>query len=103
MHAYTDALMIVRMKLGTDLQDELAGMLETDGPDAFKKELMRVSKGGMNRGVPKGVYIILRTTFDKRYKPDVELYKKLTELAKAENMKLDEYCKRVLKEHAKSV
>jgi len=100
---YTDALMIARMKLGTDLQDKLAEVLETEGPDAFKKELMRVSKGKMKRGVPKGVYVVLRTSFDKRYKPDVELYEKLNELAEANNMKLDEYCKWVLTEHVKSV
>ena len=100
---YTDALMIARMKLGTDLQDKLAEVLETEGLNAFKKELARVSKGKMKRGAPKGVYIILRTTLDKRYKPDIELYEKLNELAEAKNMKLDEYCKRVLTEHAKSV
>jgi ParB-like chromosome segregation protein Spo0J len=100
---YTDALMIARMKLGTDLQDKLATVLETEGPDALKRELMRVSKGKMKRGVPKGVYIILRATLDKRYKPDVELYEKLTELAEAKNRKLDEYCKWVLTEHVKSV
>jgi len=46
---------------------------------------------------------VLRTTFDKRYKPDVELYEKLNELAEAKNMKLDEYCKWILTEHVKSV
>jgi ParB family chromosome partitioning protein len=100
---YTDALMIARMKLGADLQDELAEVLETEGPDALKRELMRVSKSGMRRGVPKGAYLVLRATFDKRYKPDVELYEKITELAKAKNMKLNEYFKRVLTEHARSV
>ena len=91
------------MELGTDLQDELAEVVETEGPDALKRELMRVSKGKIKRGVPKGVYIVLRTTFDKKYKPDVELYEKLAELAEAKNMKLDEYCKWVLTEHVKSV
>jgi len=100
---YTDALMIARMKLGTDLQDKLAQVLEKEGPDALQKELTRLSKGKMKRGVPKGVYVVLRTTFDKRYKPDVELYEKLSELAETKNMKLDEYCKWVLTEHAQSV
>ena len=100
---YSDALMIAGMKLGTDLQDKLAEVLETEGPDASKKGLIRISKGKMKRGVPKGVYIVLRTTFDKRYKPDVELYERLTELVKAKNMKLDEYYKWILTEHAKSV
>lgn len=100
---YTEAMKLARMKLGETLQDELAEVLENEGPEAFERELVRVSKGKKKRGVPKGVYIILRTTFDKRYKPDVELYEKLIELAKAKNMKLDEYCKRVLTEHVKSV
>ncbi len=100
---YTDALMVARMKLGTDLQDSLAEVLETEGADAFKEQLARFSKGKMKRGTPKGVYIVLRTTFDKRYKPDIELYEKLNELAKAKNMKLDEYGKWVLIEHVKSV
>ncbi len=101
--SYTDALMIARMKLGTDLQDKLAEVLETEGLDAFKKEVKSISKGGTKRGVTKGVYIVLRTTFDKRYKPDVELYEKLTELAKAKNVKIDAYCKWALTEHVKSV
>jgi ParB family chromosome partitioning protein len=100
---YTDALRIARMKLGTDLQDKLAEMLETEGPVAFKRELARLSKGGSKKGFSRGVYTILRITFDKRYKPDAELCEKITELSKAENMKLDEYCKWVLTEHVKSV
>jgi len=100
---HTDALKICRMKLGTDLQDKLAEVLETDGLDTLKKEIAKLSKSGMKQGVPKGVYIILRTTFDKRYKPDIELYEKLNEFAKAKNMKLHEYCKWVLTEHVKPV
>ena len=41
---YTDALMIARMELGTDLQDELAELLETEGSVAFMKELERLSE-----------------------------------------------------------
>jgi len=100
---YTDALMIARMELGIDLQDKLAEVAEIEGPDALKKEVLRISKGKKKRGIPKGVYITMRTTFDKRYKPDVELYEKLTKLAEAKNMKLDEYCKWVLIEHANPV
>jgi ParB-like chromosome segregation protein Spo0J len=100
---YTDALLIARMGLGTALQDELAEVLETKGLDVFKKELARFSKGKMKRSVPKRVYMVIRTTFDKRYKPDVELYEKLTELAEVKNMKLGECCKWVLTEHLKSV
>lgn len=100
---YTEAMKLARIKLGETLQDHLAEVLENEGPEAFERELIRVSKGKKKRGVPKGAYIILRTTFDKRYKPDVELYEKLIELTETKNMKLEEYCKWVLTEHIKSV
>jgi len=91
------------MELRTDLQDKLAEVVETKGSDTFKRELIRFSKGEMKRGVPKAVYIVLRIIFDKRYKPDIELYEKLDELAKAKNTTSDEYCKDVLKEHIGAV
>lgn len=99
---YTDALHIARMKLGTEFQDELAEILEKEGIEAFKKELSRVATGKMKRGIPKDVYIILRTTFDKRYPPDLTLYEKLSKLAEKKKMKVDAYAKWVLAEHVKS-
>lgn len=99
---YTDALMVAREKFGEELQDELVQVLETEGKEEFKKELARVTAGRMKRGIPKGVYIILRTTFDKRYKPDVETYEKLTRLAEAKKMDVDTYAKWVLSEHVKT-
>ena len=59
--------MVARMKLGKELQDKLAEVLEAEGHKAFKNELLRATRGEMKRGIPKGVYIMLRTTFDKRY------------------------------------
>lgn len=98
---YTDALKLARLHLGKAKQDELADVLETEGPDAFWSELAKVTVG-RRRGIPRGKYIILRATFDKRYKPDLELYEKLSKLAEAKGMKVDEYCKWVLTEHAKT-
>lgn len=100
---YTDALKLARLKLGEAMQDKLAEVLKTDGLDAYKSELVRVSVGKIKRGIPKGVYIILRTTFDKRYKPDVELYERLSELAKSKKMQVDEYVKDILREHLKLI
>lgn len=100
---FTDAIHVARMELGKDLQDELAEVAKTEGLQAFKKELLRVAGGKMKRGLPKGVYIVLRTTFDKRYNPDLELYKRLESLAKTKDMKIDEYCKWVLNEYVKTV
>ena len=99
---FTDGLYLARMKLGTELQDKLAEVAETDGMEAFKKELVKVAGPGRRRGLPPGVYTILRITLDKRYKPDVELDEKLTELAKIKGMEKEKYCIEVLREHVKA-
>ena len=98
---YTDALRLAKMNIGQLKQDELAQILEKEGAEAFKKELERLAKKKLKRGTPKGKYIILRTTLDKMYQPDMELYEKLKRLAENKKMKLDEYCKHVLTEHVK--
>lgn len=100
---YSDARQILRMGLGTELQDKLAEILETDGLEAFKNEVARIPTGKMKRGIPKDIYIILRTTFDRRYKPDIALYEKISKLAETKKMKVDEYTKWVLSEHVKSL
>lgn len=100
---YTDALHLARLKLGEAKQDELAEILEKEGLDAFNKAVERISAGkGLKRGIPKDVYYILRVTFDKRYKPDIQLTEKIEKLAKDNNMEVDEYVKKVvLPEHVK--
>jgi ParB/RepB/Spo0J family partition protein len=98
---YTDALKLAKMSIGQLKQDELAEILEKEGIEAYRKELERLGKKKLKRGAPKGKYIILRTTLDRMYPPDVELYEKLKRLAEAKKMKLDEYCKWVLTEHTK--
>ena len=98
---YTDALQLARMKIGRMKQDELAQTLEEEGIEAYRKELARFAQKKLKGGIPKGKYMILRAVFDKMYPPDVELYEKITQLAKAKKMKLDEYCKWALTEHAK--
>jgi ParB family chromosome partitioning protein len=100
---YTDALQVARMKFGTELQDELAEVLETEGVEAFQKEVARRAERKLKRGIPKGKYIILRVTIDKVYKPDLELYERLQELAESRHMKVDEYVKQILIDHVKSV
>ena len=100
--SYTDGVRMARLKLGTILQDELATVLEKEGNEAFKAELARVKEGTKKRGIPKDVYFIVRTAFDKRYPPEKEAFERLEALAKAKNMKVDEYGKQVLLEHAKA-
>lgn len=100
---FKDALDVAKLKLNTELQDQLAEILEKDGYDAFKAELKRRMVGKRKRGIPKGKYSILRITWDSRYPPDVETLNKLTKLAEANNKEVDDYCKEVLREHAKTV
>lgn len=99
---FTDAVKLVRLKLGEALQDELATVLEDDGVEAFWREVARVTTGKGKRGIPKNMFYIIRSSFDKRYKPDVELYEKLTELAKQKDVKLDVFVKEILKEYVKT-
>jgi len=99
---YVDALRLARLKLGEDLQDKLAETVESEGLDGFRKEMERLQAGRKKRGIPKGKYIILRTVFDRRYKPDIDLWERLEKLAEAKGKKVDEYCKDVLKDHVKA-
>ena len=101
---FTDGLRLARMKLGEDLQDRLAGVLETQSLEAFKKELARLSAGkGRPRGIPPGVYHIVRAVFDKRHAPDVEAIEKLDKLAEAKGMDRDKCAKWIIEERVKSV
>lgn len=99
---FTDGLHLAKMRLGTERQDELAEVLETDGYDAFKAEVARLEEGKLKRGIPKGKYTIIRATFDHRYPPDMELLEKLNKLADGAKKKIDEYTKWVLLEHVKA-
>ena len=98
----TDAVQLSRLKLGKEKQNELAELAKKEGQKVFKAELTKLSGKGLSRGIPPGMYIILRITFDKRYKPDLELYEKLSKLAEGKHQKIDEYAKWVLQEHVKT-
>lgn len=97
---YTDALQVARLKLGEEMQDNLAELAE-ESTDAFKRELSRLQGGGGKRGIPRGKYDIIRLAWDKRYPPDVETLKKLEVLAKEAEKDVDEYSKDVLRKHVK--
>jgi DNA-binding transcriptional ArsR family regulator len=95
---YTDALLIARSGIGNTKQDELLEVLEREGQSAFKKELAFSIEGGLKRGLPKGRYVVLRATFDKNQPDDIELFRKMSEMADAKRMKVDEYCKWIIAE-----
>jgi len=99
---FTDALHIARMDFSTERQDDLAETLQTEGPDAFQKEVERHSAKQLKRGPPADKYFFFRISWDKVYKPDMEIYEKLQKLAKEKHQKVDEYCKQVLEDHAKT-
>lgn len=96
------ALGLAKLDLSTEKQEELAELLFKEGPKMLWAKIDEMQTGKRKRGLPKDVYVILRTTFDKRWKPDVETWKKLEKLAESKNMKVDEYTKWVLSEHVKN-
>lgn len=100
---YTDALKVARMKLGTELQDTLAEILETDGYDAFKKELARMQTGKGNRGIPKGVYWIDRIMWDKRNLKEQRYYAVLAKVAEAKETTVPEYIKNFIMTHIEDI
>lgn len=100
---FTDSVKLARMGLGEARQKELAEVLHEEGKEGLERKVAEIRKiGQRKRGIPGGKYIILRTVFDRVYPPDMEIYQKLEELAKKENMKVDEYTKKVLRDHVAS-
>ena len=96
---YKSGLEIARMGLGVELQDKLAEILEVEGIDAFKRELVRVSKGKGKRGIPRGVYDIDRVMWDKRSRKDVGYRKTVDMASEKKGMKRPEYIKDFIIRH----
>ena len=98
---YWDAIKLVRLKLGELQEEELAKVLDEQGIDAYQIALAKITGGAEKRGVPKGKYVIIRTTLEKRSKEDMKLLEGLETLAKAQNKEVNEYAKDVLTEHVR--
>lgn len=96
---FSDGLKLARMKLGQAQQDELAELLETEGPSAFHKELTRFITRKMKRGMPKGAYLIARVIWDKRNRKEISHYEILRQVAEANKMQVHEYIKSFIIEH----
>lgn len=96
------ALGIAKMKLPKDKLDELAEVLNTKGVQELWQQIDQLTTGKQKRGLPKDTYAIIRNTFDKRNKFDLQYYEGLEQLAKENNMKIDEYTKQVLVDHIKA-
>ena len=98
---FTDAVKVHRLKLGEEKQDELAELAETEGIEAFKGEVARLSGGGLQRGIPAGKYEFAKVPFDKRYPPDMETLKKLDKQAEDWHMDRNKAAKRIIEERLK--
>jgi ParB-like chromosome segregation protein Spo0J len=100
--SFRDALAAVRLGLEDEQQKKLAEKAEKEGAEAFKQELARAMEGKGKRGIPAGVYIVIRSIFDKRNEEELKYYEALQRLAKQNNMDVAEYTKKVIIEHVKS-
>jgi len=65
--------------------------------------LARLMAGKGKRGIPAGVYIVVRSIFDKRSEEELKYYEALQRLAQEKGMDVAEYAKKVIVEHVKSV
>lgn len=101
--SFRDGLATARLRLGDELQTKLAEVATSQGLDAFKAELARLMAGKGKRGIPAGVYIIVRSIFDKRSRDDRRYYEALEKLAEENNMKVADYAKKIVVDHIKSV
>lgn len=90
---FTDGLNMARLDLPRDTQDRLAGILETDGADAFRRALNDVDRQNPKPGLPAGKFMVLRTLFDRRKPDDVKLWQKIEQQARDQNMAPDDYVK----------
>jgi ParB/RepB/Spo0J family partition protein len=100
---FSEALEAARLQLEDEQQKKLAEKAEKEGAEAFKQELARIMEGkGRKRGIPMGVYIVIRSIFDKRNEEELKYYEALQKLAKQNNMDVADYTKKVIIEHVKS-
>lgn len=101
--SYTDGLKVARLNLGEALQDRLAEMLETSTVDAFRTELARLATNKRKRGIPLGVYEIIRVTWDKRNKDEMNYLETLSKTAEQTGKNVPEYVKGVLIRHVDDI
>lgn len=101
--SFRDGLATARLKLGDELQTKLAETTENQGVDAFKQELARHMAGKGKRGVPAGVYIVVRSIFDKRSRDDLRYYEALEKLAAEKGVKVADYVKKIIVDHIENV
>jgi len=94
---------LAKLELSGEVQDELAEVLESGGVEALWSMIDEKYLSKHKRGIPKDKYYILRTTFDRNNKFDRQLYERLEMLAKNDEMKVDDYAKKVLREYVEAL
>ena len=98
--SFRDALAVARLNLDDKTQTELAKTVEEKGVEAFKRELARLMAGKGKRGIPAGVYVVIRTIFDRRSE-DLKYYEALQKLAEREGLDVGEYVKKIIVDHVR--
>lgn len=103
---YTDGLRIHRLSLDENQQDELAKILTTKGQKALKKEisrLQRINSGKKSRGIPPGIYEVVRVTWDKRKKRENKYFDALSRAASKKGITIPEYIKYFIKSNIEKI
>jgi len=91
---FTYALKVARMELSPEEENILADESRTEGFEAFKNALNRVTEGWEKRGAPKGLLIVrINFGFESH---DYEILKRFAE---SDGLDLSEYCQKILTDH----
>ena len=98
---FTEALELSRLKLSKNLQDKLAKTLEKRGYEEFKNEIERYIQKKKKRGIPEGKYIVSRIVWNKSLQEELKNFKILEQLAKGQNMKTEDFAKKVITDYVK--
>jgi len=93
---------IAKMKLGKDKLDDLAEVLMNDGVQALYNKIDSMVTG-KKRGLPKGVFLAIRVTWNQKNKFERKYKETIGKAAKNEGLTEDKYVKMFLIDHIKEI
>jgi hypothetical protein len=90
------------LNLSNTKQTRLVEILKNQGQKAFKKEfdyMERIKTGKKSRGIPPGVYEVIRVTWNKSDKKESLYLKTLSNAASKKGMTIPEFVKDFIREN----
>lgn len=100
---FTTGLLVAKMVLGEVLEAKLAEILEIEGFNVFKKELARIATRKVKRGIPKGAYAVVKTTWDRNNKKEMKYFELICKMAEKRKIAVGTYTKEFLVRHLNKI